>query len=192
MTLYSRRRMMRLSTFALAGTSAVGLAACDNRRTNSGVERIDARVDQTLAQMFDQYPKTRSIAARSVGMLVMPLITEAGLGFGGGFGRGALRIGGVSVEYYTATKANFGLQIGANQYAHVLFFMTEDALRDFRLSEGWAAGADVDASFLGGGETLSTDTSTAMSPVVGIIFGQAGVRLGATLEGTKYSRMFES
>jgi len=125
MTYISRRRMMRLSTLALAGLSTAGLAACDNRRTNSGVDRIDARVDQTLAQMFDQYPKTRAIAANSVGMLVMPLITEAGFGFGGGFGRGALRIGGVSVEYYTATKANFGLQIGANQYAHVLFFMTD-------------------------------------------------------------------
>ncbi|MEP5152309.1 YSC84-related protein, partial [Planktotalea sp.] len=93
-------------------------------------------------------------------------------------------------DYFTATKANFGIQIGANQYAHVLFFITEDALRDFRESDGWAAGADVDASFLGEGETLSTDTSTAMSPVVGIIFGQAGIRLGATIEGTKYTRMF--
>lgn len=180
-------------TFAFSGLAgAFALAGCDNRRRNSGVERIDARVDATLAQMYADYPKTRSIAARSTGMLVMPLITEAGLGFGGGFGRGALRIGGVTVEYYTATKANFGLQIGANQYAHVLFFMTEDALKDFRDSEGWSAGADIDAAFLGGGETLSTDTATAMSPVVGIIFGQAGVRLGATLEGTKYSRMFES
>ena len=122
----------------------------------------------------------------------MPLITEAGLGFGGGFGRGALRIGGTTVDYFTATKANFGLQIGANQYAHVLFFMTEEALREFRESDGWAAGADIDATFLGAGETLSTDTSTAMSPVVAIVFGQAGARLGATIEGTKYTRMFEN
>lgn len=186
MTDFTRR------SFALSLGGAFLVAGCDNRRTNSGVERIDARVDATLAQMYADFPKTRSIAARSTGMLVMPLITEAGLGFGGGFGRGALRIGGVTTEYFTATKANFGLQIGASQYAHVLFFMTEDSLKDFRESDGWAAGADVEATFLGDGETLSTDTATAMSPVVGIIFGQAGVRLGATIEGTKYSRMFEN
>ena len=185
MTTFSRR------AFALSGLAgAFVLSACDNRRTNSGVDRIEARVDSTLAQMYAEYPKTRSIAARSTGMLVMPLITEAGLGFGGGFGRGALRIGGSTVDYFTATKANIGLQIGANQYAHVLFFMTEDALKDFRESEGWSAGADVDVAFLGGGESLSTNTATAMSPVVGIIFGQAGIRIGATIESTKYSRMF--
>ncbi|MGH1579030.1 YSC84-related protein [Planktotalea sp.] len=187
MTTFSRR------AFALSGIAGVfALGACDNRRNNSGIDRLEGRVDATLSQMYADFPKTRSIAARSTGMLVMPLITEAGLGFGGGFGRGALRIGGTSVDYFTATKANFGLQIGANQYAHVLFFMTEEALRDFRESDGWAAGADVDASFLGAGETLSTNTATAMSPVVGIIFGQAGIRLGATIEGTKYSRMFEN
>lgn len=187
MTNFSRR------AFALSGLAgAFFLGACDNRRTNSSVDRIEGRVDSTLAQMYAEFPRTRAIAARSSGMLVMPLITEAGLGFGGGFGRGALRIGGSTVDYFTATKANFGIQIGANQYAHVLFFMTEDSLRDFRESDGWAAGADVDATFLGDGESLSTNTATAMSPVVGIVFGQAGIRLGATIEGTKYSRMFES
>ncbi|MEP5151602.1 MAG: twin-arginine translocation pathway signal, partial [Planktotalea sp.] len=93
MTTFSRR------AFALSGLAgAFALSACDNRRTNSGVDRIEARVDATLAQMYADFPKTRSIAARSTGMLVMPLITEAGLGFGGGFGRGALRIGGTTVD----------------------------------------------------------------------------------------------
>lgn len=179
-------------SFALAALAgAATLSACDYKpqATNNDVARIDARVDATLAQMYRDYPKTRAIAARASGMLVMPLITEAGFGVGGGFGRGALRIGGVSVDYYTTSKANFGFQIGVNQYAHVLFFLTDDALRDFRESEGFAAGADVEASFLGSGETISTDSNTAMSPVVGIIFGQAGIKMGATIEGTKYSRL---
>lgn len=199
MTRMTRRR------FAFSGaitgvTATTFLAGCAEQQQmiaeqgkkldpNSGFERIDARVDKTLGDMYAQYPGTRSVAARSTGMLVMPLITEAGIGFGGGFGRGALRVGGVSVDYYNAAKANVGIQIGANQYAHVLFFMTEDALRDFRASQGWAAGADFDASFLGAGETLSADTSTSMAPIIGIIFGQAGLRLGATIEGTKYNRI---
>ena len=90
------RRAFALSALA---SSTVALSACDNRRTNSGVDRIEARVDATLAQMYAQYGKTRGIAARSAGMLVMPLITEAGLGLGGGFGRGALRVGGGAVDY---------------------------------------------------------------------------------------------
>ena len=35
---------------------------------------------------------------RSVGKLVMPLITDAGLGVGGAYGRGALRVDNISVR----------------------------------------------------------------------------------------------
>jgi len=31
-------------------------------------------------------------------MLVMPLVTEAGLGFGGAYGRGALQVNNVTVD----------------------------------------------------------------------------------------------
>jgi hypothetical protein len=64
----------------------------------------------------------------------MPLMTEVGAGFGGAFGRGALRIQGVTVDYYSAAKGSFGLQIGAQQYAHALFFTTPEALENFRRS----------------------------------------------------------
>ncbi len=185
MTNFSRR------AFALSGLagSAVVLSGCDRINGNTAPDRLDARVDATLAEMFGQYGKTRSLAARSAGMLVIPLITEAGLGFGGGFGRGALRVGGVSVEYYNTTKANWGFQIGANQYAHVLFFITEDALALFRASDGWELGAEVEAAIYDDGQTFSTTTTSNSSPVVSIIFGQAGLKLGATIEGTKYSKM---
>lgn len=185
MTIFSRR------AFALSGLagSAVVLSGCDRINGNTAPDRLDARVDATLAEMFGQYGKTRSLAARSTGMLVMPLITEAGLGFGGGFGRGVLRIGGVSVEYYNTTKVNWGLQIGANQYAHVLFFMTEDALANFRAGDGWELSADVEVAIYDDGENLSTSTTTNGAPVISIIFGQAGLKLGATIEGTLYSKM---
>jgi len=185
MTSFSRR------AFALSGLagSVVALSGCDRINGNTATVRLDARVDSTLAEMFATYGKTRSLAARSAGMLVMPLITEAGLGFGGGFGRGALRVGGVSVEYYNTIKANWGVQLGANQYAHVLFFMTEDALTNFRASDGWELGADVEAAILDDGQNFNTSTTTNSAPVISIIFGQAGLKLGVTIKGTKYSKM---
>ncbi len=93
--------------------------------------------------LHNHYPGTDELKQKAMGILYMPLITEAGFGFGGAYGRGALRINGVTVDYYSAAKATFGLQIGAQQYAHVLYFMTADALADFRRSDGWAAGADI-------------------------------------------------
>ncbi|HGG63375.1 MAG TPA: twin-arginine translocation pathway signal, partial [Rhodobacteraceae bacterium] len=126
---------------------------------------------------------------KAVGMLVMPLITKAGFGLGGSYGRGALRVNGVTVDYYSAAAASIGLQIGAQQFSHVLYFMTDEALADFRRSSGWAAGGDLEYALNDNGGNVSTETTVALAPVVAVIFGQAGLMVGATLEGTKYTRI---
>ncbi len=177
---------------ALAGAFAATLltTACGNGIGSPGAGNIDARVAATMNFLDTTYPGTRDLRDKAVGMLVMPLITEAGLiGVGGSYGRGALLVNGVTVDYYSATQASFGLQLGAQQYSHVLYFMTEDALTEFRTSPGWAAGADVEYAVNDRGANISAETTTVLSPVVAVIFGQAGLIAGATVEGTKYTRI---
>ncbi|WP_135505622.1 YSC84-related protein [Roseovarius aestuariivivens] len=184
--------MSKLSrrSFTLGALAASPLlAACGNGVGSTGAQKIDARVDSTLNYLFTQYPNTQDLAAKSTGMLVMPLVTEGGFMIGGGYGRGALRVGGVTVDFYSATKGSVGLQIGAQQFAHVLFFMTDDALARFRRSSGWVAGADVEYVFNDNGGNLRADTTTATAPVVAVIFGQAGALAGISLEGMKYTRI---
>ncbi len=176
--------------FALGAVAGTGvLAACGNGVGSSGAGLIDARVNATITEMYRLFPNTQTLASKSNGMLVMPLVTEAGLGIGGAYGRGALRVNDVSVDYYSVTKATGGLQIGAQQYAHVLFFMTEDALLNFRRSPGWAAGADLEYVISDRGDSVNAETTTALAPVLAAVFGRAGLRIGATLEGTKYTRI---
>lgn len=179
----SRRAM------ALGGVALLGLAGCSNAVGSSGAATIEARVDATLTQMYQEFPGTQDLAARASGLLVMPLVTEVGLGFGGSFGRGALRVGGTTVDYYSTTAGSAGLQIGAQQFSHVLFFMTPEALRDFRQSPGWAASADIEYAFSNQSDMLRAETTTSLSPVIAVVFGQTGLRLGATLEGSKYTRI---
>ena len=175
---------------ALAGLLALGaLAACGNGIGSQGGPMIDARVESTLGFMFQNYPGTQGLADRAAGVLVMPVVTEVGLGLGGSYGRGALRIGGATVDYYQAAAASAGLQIGAQQYSHVLFFMTPEALTEFRTSDGWAAGGDIEYAFRDQGETLRAETTTSRAPVIAVVFAQAGFRVGATVEGTKYTRI---
>ncbi|MGI3171467.1 YSC84-related protein [Pseudooceanicola sp. C21-150M6] len=179
------RRAATLSAF-----SALALAAaCGNGVGNSNAQRIDARVQATLNYLYANYPDSREVSQKSVAQLVMPVITEAGFGIGGGYGRGALLVNGVPVDYYSATSANFGIQIGAQQYAHVLFFMTNDALERFRRTDGWAVGADIEYAFSNVGENFRADSSSSVSPVVAYLFAQAGAKFGATLEGVKYTRI---
>jgi len=180
---------MTRRAFGLSVLAASTLAACGNGIGGSGASTIDARVDSTVAFMFQTYPGTRDLATQAAGMLVMPLITEAGLGFGGSFGRGALRVGNATVDYYSSAGLSGGLQIGVQQFSHVLFFMTPAALMEFRTSPGWAAGAGVEYAINDQGEMLLADTTTALAPVIAVVFAQTGFRVGATIEGTKYTRI---
>ena len=186
MTIFSRRSAMALMMVA-------GLGACTNGIGNgysgSTADKIDARVARTIDRMHQEFPTTRELTEKSAGMLVMPLITEASLGYGGGYGRGALVINGEIVDYYSTTFASVGLQIGAQQYAHTLFFMTQEALEEFRSSQGWAAGGDIEYALPSGGEAMRAETTTALSEVVAYVFGQAGIKFGASLEGAKYTRI---
>jgi len=184
MSKHSRRTFVFGAGAALATT-----AACSNGIGSRGSARIDARVDATLNEMYSRYPGTRDLHDKSVGMLIIPRVIKAGFGLGGSFGRGALRINDVTVDYYSVASGTFGLQIGAQKFAQVLFFMTEPALADFRRSSGWSAGADIEYAVSDKGGNVSADTTTALSPVIAVIFGQSGLAVGATLEGTKYTRI---
>lgn len=189
MSIMTSSRLTRRG-FTLGGLAGLTVtAACSNGVGSSGGAKIDARVDATLNEMYSVYPNTIGLAEKASGMLVMPLVTEAGFWVGGAYGRGALRVNGVTVDYYSTTKASAGLQIGAQQYAHVLFFMTEAALADFRRSSGWAAGADLEYVISDRGDSVAADSTTLRSPVLAAVFGRAGLRIGATLEGTKYTRI---
>lgn len=182
MTSSSRR------TFLGSSGAALFLAACGNGIGSGAGQTIDARVDATRDFLFSRYPGTRDLASNAFGVLYMPLITEAGFFVGGAYGRGALRINDVTVDYYSITRASYGLQVGAQQYAHALFFMTEAALAEFRRSDGWAAGADLFYATPDQGASIGKE-STELDPVIALVFGQSGLIAGATLEGVKYSRI---
>lgn len=183
MTQISRRTLLAM------GGAGLGLAACGNGIGSQGAAKIDARVDATRSYLIGKYPGTQDLMNKAVGVLYMPLVTEAGFGFGGSFGRGALRINNVTVDYYSAATASFGFQIGAQQYAHALFFMTEAALAGFRRADGWELGADARYALPDRGGAIGADTTTSTAPVIALVFGQAGLIAGASLAGTKYTRI---
>ncbi len=186
MSRFTRRHFVT----AVAALAVAGCAA--PQITNpfaANTAQIDQRVGHTMSTLYQEFPNLRQLESKASGALVMPLMTEAGFGLGGSYGRGALVIDGDIQDYYVATSATFGFQIGAQQYGHVLYFMTDEALNNFRNSAGWSAGGDIEYAIRDMGGNLRMDTNTALAPVFAVIFGQAGLKVGATLEGSKYTRI---
>lgn len=184
------RRRLILGGMMAAGGAA--LSACTNAVGQDAAGRLDARVDATHNFLLQNYPAAAPMLQTAKGVLYMPLMTEAGFGFGGAYGQGALRINNATVDYYSATQASVGFQIGAQQYAHVLIFQTDAALSDFRRSPGWVAEAGAYYALPARGMSVGGDTLSLQQPIVAMIFGQSGLMAGASIAGTKYNRVIPS
>jgi lipid-binding SYLF domain-containing protein len=173
--------IIAIAVLALFASNAPG-------RAGSAGE-INAGVRATLDQMYRQIPGTRELAGRAVGILVFPTIVKAGIGIGGEYGEGAMRVGGRTVAYYNTISASVGLQFGAQARSVVIMFMTPDALAGFRRIDGWKVGVDGSIAIITVGAGGSIDTNRIASPVIGFIFDNKGLMYNLTLEGSKISRI---
>lgn len=176
----------------VGGAALFTLAACNNSTSTNATQVLEGRVNGTLNELITKYPSAGPLLENANGVLVIPVMTQAGLGVGGSYGEGALRIRGQTVDYYSATQASVGFQAGARQYAQVLVFQTDKALGDFRAAPGWVAGAGAFYALPENGLSFGADTVTYNHPILAMIFGETGIMAGAAIEGTKYTRIIPS
>jgi lipid-binding SYLF domain-containing protein len=180
-----QRRNFMLKSTAVLALGGLALAGCTANR-NAGSEAaagaaddrrsIDADVDSTIQRLYATVGGSRELVA-------------AGFIVGAQYGKGALRVGGSSVGYYSTTSGSFGLQAGAQSKALIFLFMTQDALDKFRNSDGWSAGADASVALVKMGANGVIDTTTATKPVEAIVLTNAGLMADVSLQGTKVSRI---
>jgi lipid-binding SYLF domain-containing protein len=180
---------------ATAVVSLTVLAGCtttkgESKTATQKMAEIDTGADATLARLYSSASGSRELAGKSVGILVFPSIIAAGLGIGGEYGEGALKVGGNSVGYYKTTSVTWGFQAGAQSKALILMFMTQDALNKFRnSSSGWTAGADASVTVVKTGAQGTIDTASATAAVNAFALTNSGLMAGVTIDGTRVSKL---
>jgi len=152
-------------------------------------DELDARVREAVHELYQTSPTARELGGKARGMLVFPRVFKAGYGIGGEYGEGVLLTDGRTVDYYNIASASVGLQLGIQRKSVVVLFMTDDALRHFRDSEGWKVGVDTSVAIVTVGIGGEIDTDTLQKPVIGFLFSNKGLMYNLTLEGSKISRM---
>lgn len=177
------------------GVIGLGMAGLDGGPVRAE-ERdvIETRVNLALMKMYGELPETRELANRAKAMLVMPDVVKGGVLVGASYGEGALLLNRPGLKYdgpiagfYSVGSASFGLQVGVQSSNHVLFFMTDDAVIRFRTTEGWEIGVDAEVTFPDAGLIAQINSTLLNKPVIGVVFRQDGILIGASLEGAKYS-----
>ena len=155
-------------------------------------KELDAKVDAALGRFNGEVKGAKEFLLSAKGVLVFAGVVKAGIGIGGEYGEGALRIGGKTVDYYSIASASVGLQFGAQKKDVIMVFMEEQALKNFRESHGWKAGVDGSVVLIDLGAGKAIDTKTIKAPIVGFIVGQKGLMYNLTLEGSKMSKLDKS
>ncbi len=162
----------------------------DNAATNASKRQaIDASVDATLSRLYSTVKGSRELVAKSRGVLVFPDVIQAGFIVGGQTGNGALRVGGATVGYYNTSSLSVGLQAGAQSKSVVFLFMTQQALDEFRGSDGWAAGAGASVALVKMGANGAIDTTTATAPVQVVVLTNAGLMGDLSINGMKVTKL---
>jgi len=190
----------RLTSF-VALAAATALAGCSSTASVTGPAEgggpstaesrhaVDASYQETLERLYAANPGTRELVAKARGVLVFPRVISAGLVIGGAYGEGELRERGRVEGYYRTTTGSVGWQIGAQSRALVFLFMTEDALERFKAGHGWSGGVDASVALLTVGANGVLDANAARAPTLAFVLTNAGLMAGATLEGTKVTRI---
>jgi len=181
---------LRLAAISFSVLLVLLLGIVLPRGTHAATAReIDVSVDVALERFKKEIKGSNELLAIAKGVLVFPSVYKAGLVVGGEYGEGALRIGGKTVDYYNTVAGSFGLQIGAQAKTIIILFIQEEALANFRKSEGWKAGVDGSVALISVGVGGALDTENIKDPIVGFVFGQKGLMANLTLEGAKITRM---
>jgi lipid-binding SYLF domain-containing protein len=167
---------------------AVGLLLAVPAFAGSASE-IDARSNEAMERFYREVSSGKQLAKDAKGILIFPSVLKGGIGLGGEYGEGALRVKGKTVDYYSTAAASIGLQLGVQKKSIIILFMQDDALKKFRASSGWKAGVDASIAVVEMGAGGAMDTSKLKQPILGFIFDQAGLMYNLTLEGAKFTKL---
>src|SRR3990170_5462627 len=180
---FGRSIVWAVCLFLLGGLMLPGVS-----QARTGQE-IDASVNAALDRFTKQVKGASGLLQTAKGVLVFAGVIKAGIGVGGEYGEGALRIGGRTAAYYSISAASIGLQLGAQKKDIIVVFLQDKALTKFQASQGWQVGVDGSVVLIDVGANASIDTTKINQPIVGFVVGQKGLMYNLTLEGSKISKL---
>ena len=187
-------KKINLRTVSLAialGLGSVAMVGCTTTTQTSKAAPASSRaametaVNETLSRLYSTVPGSREMVSKAAGVLVFPAVVGGSFVVGADHGKGALRVGGSTVNYYSTTSASTGFQAGGQSRSVIYVFNTQDALQKFRNSNGWTADADATVAIGTVGANGHVDTKTVQQPVASFVLTNVGLEAGVAVGGSK-------
>ncbi len=151
--------------------------------------QLDAEVNVAIEKFKKQVEGGADFLPKVKGYLVFPSVIKAGFIIGGKYGKGALRIDGVTKHYYSLTSASVGWQAGAQEHAMLIAFLSEASLQNFINSNGWEAGVDGSIAVSDWGESKDIGSISFEKPIIAFIYDEKGLMASVSVAGTKFQKI---
>jgi lipid-binding SYLF domain-containing protein len=152
-------------------------------------KELDAKADAVLDRFYKQVKDGKEVAEKAKGLLILPSVKKGALIVGGEYGKGALRIDGKTVDYYSMMSGSVGLQIGGQAKDLIIAFMSSEALKNFRDSKGWEAGVDGNVALITKGAGEATVSAMNKEPIIAFVFDVKGLMADMSIKGAKFSKL---
>lgn len=149
---------------------------------------------------FDEAAQLRSFFGDCYGVAIFPTVGKGGIGLGGAHGTGWVFREGRLTGRSKMTQVTFGLQLGGQAFAQIIFFADEEAFNRFTNGNfelgaqasavAITAGANASASTAGGAASGAGDSQAKRRYTDGIaIFTKAkgGLMYEASVGGQKFT-----
>jgi len=164
---------------SLLAALLLALAGCASPPSDS-VRIADSRA--ALVRFVDRDPGLQDWVNHAHGYVVFPSVGKAGLGLGGSYGNGIVFERGEPVGRARIVQGTVGFQIGAQNFAQVIFFQDDAALRTFQRGNfEFSAQATAVAATAGAAATTSYERGVAA-----FILTRAGLMAEASIGGQKF------
>jgi lipid-binding SYLF domain-containing protein len=151
-------------------------------------ESIDQEVKAALQALYAKEAGAKALGDKAKGILVFPNVRKAGFVVSGQQGDGAMLKKGRITDYYSSSALGVGLEAGAQSYSFALFYMTDEALKDFENRDEYELGAGANVVFVDSGAAAGAGSAVSPAGVYGFVFGQKGLMAGVSLQGTKIKK----
>lgn len=183
-----------LASFMIVGAALTFAGCTATPHTNQATAaeqraQIRSGYDAALTRLYEAAPESRELVRKAKGVLIFPSVVGASFIVGAEYGKGELRVNGQHSGYYSTGGGSIGFQAGAQSRATIMLFMTQQALADFRNSNGWTVGADAQVAVANIGVNGRIDSNTAKEPIIGFVLTNVGLAAGVSLQGDRIQKL---
>lgn len=150
-------------------------------KTASERASLSAEVESTQKAFEAEDPTLKALLDSAAGYVILPDIGKGGLVIGGSYGHGEVFEKGKRIGHASLAEGTIGFQIGAQTFAEIVVFKTEESLKRFKAGE-FTFAANATAVAIKPGAAAKNDPS---ADVVAMVKVKGGLMAEASIGGQK-------